>query len=337
MTNSIDVIIPVRGNNVWLEECLVSLVKQTLQADCITLVDDGVENKDKLKGQCDSILGGGYVILQNRWEGISDAINTGVINSKCTLIARMDSDDIAHPERFEKQVEFMDNAPDYILGCGTQAEYINEAGKTLGMSNNPVEWAEIKLVMVRRSCFVHPSLMLRRTALLSTPYRREFDGAEDIDLLLRMSEHGQVINLEKALLRYRFHTDQASFKNRSRQVALQELAFRTHKIRTSGSPDPVEYQPMIVEEFVAWRLSVPAYSETRKLLTILRYISLFLRGGSFRECMVLLKAIPQNIKISLNSIKFILKIILKSGGSLADEKTPFSSINPKALKRDKYC
>lgn len=324
---SLDVIIPVRGRPVWIQDCIASLAAQARPADCVTVIDDGMDDAAGVTALGVSSLGSRFRVIANSGSGISDAINEGVRRSTCFWIARMDADDISFPARFERQLGFLKVAPADAAGCGTQAAFINEQGRVLGHTRHPTHWKTLAGCLDRRNCFVHPTLILRRSCLLNTPYRRVFDGAEDIDLLLRLSERNRLVNLPDVLLGYRIHADQVSFADRPRQTALQELAIRVHRIRGNGGEDPIHARPGLVHEFVAWRMNSPEYVNTRGLLTGLRHASMYVRGADFAHALSILLRTFRCTDVSRISPKIIARVIMHAGAALVYEPTPFPLLN----------
>lgn len=326
--NTIDMILPARGSCRWLWQALESVKRQTRVPEYITLVDDGVKEPEQIKRYGRSLFGERFRMLVNSGRGLSDALNTGIAHSTCDWIARMDADDISCPKRLAEQLDFLLSSKDPLLiGCGTQVEFINEKGNPLGISRNPESWDDIQAAFVKRSCFVHPSLMLKRNILVDVPYRRKFDGAEDIDLVLRLAGYGKLLNMPSVLLQYRVHKEQSSIANRVRQTVLQELAIRLYYIRNSGREDPVEAKPGLVEEFVSWRLSQTGYSKTRMLLTLLRYVAMYLKAREYKDAMFLLKQAGKSLDFSFRTLSIIYKVIKNPGKAFVHEKTPFTELN----------
>jgi glycosyltransferase involved in cell wall biosynthesis len=328
LDTTIDVILPARGSCKWLRQALDSINAQSRPPDCITLVDDGLDEPDRVHQLCLKLFGGRFRMLANDGKGLSDALNTAISNSTCDWIARMDADDIAFPDRFEKQLEFLysSNEPS-LIGCGAQVEYINEDGMSLGISKNPETWDSIQSIFIKKNCFVHPTLMLRRESLLSVPYRKAFDGAEDIDLVLRLASFGKILNMPSVLLKYRVHSAQSSFANRPRQTVLQELAIRLYYIRCSGNEDPVSQRQELVDDFVAWRLAQAGYYKTRMLLTMLRYVSMHIKGGEYGDAVQLLRQSSRYLDFSYRALIIVCKVLVNSSGALVHEKTPFNMLN----------
>jgi hypothetical protein len=239
----------------------------------------------------------------------------------------MDADDIAHPRRIEKQLTFLSSRRDVVIACGTQVRFINGLGKVLGESRLPTEWSQMKDQIYSRTSFVHSSMLFSREALLAVPYRPCMDGAEDVDLILRLTGKGQVVNLNEPLLDYRLHVSQESFRDRARATAIQELAFRLAFSRRRTNCDPLDRCGELAERFIHWRLSDPAYVRARTFLTALRYGKTYLMGkdirGFSRMVSVSMKSLPTN----WSSLRICCQVSRKAGGALLAQPTPFAELN----------
>ena len=320
-------VIPARGNTPWLDLSLSSLANQTSQPVFVTVIDDGLQDPSGAREMGAKLFGERFRLLKNMSRGISAALNTGIQQSSARWIARMDADDVAHPDRLQKQLDFLKDAPADVLGCGTQVRFINPRGRALGYSRLPASREEISERMLHKTCFVHSTLVLRRNALLTTPYRQSMDGAEDVDLVLRLSEKGRILNLDRVLLDYRLHLTQESFRARARHTAVQELAFRLALRRRQKNADPLEADPELAEKFIRWRLSTPGYVRSRTFLTALRYMQTHLSGSDlegFAQCaLVALKSLP----VSAPSWYIAWRVFQNAGAALLDRPTPFESLN----------
>jgi glycosyltransferase involved in cell wall biosynthesis len=325
--NSVDVIIPVRGSTPWLESSLTSMALQSFQPTAIILIDDGLPRASLTKDLGRELFGCRFRLIRNIGQGISAALNTGIQQSSAHWIARMDADDIAHPNRFETQLEFLSRQSPGVIGCGTQVRFINSKGMVLGHSHLPTTWPQIRERITERTCFVHSSLLVKREDLLATPYRPSMDGAEDVDLILRLAERGKITNLETCLLDYRLHSTQESFRSRARHTAIQELAFRLALTRRKTNSDPLETAPGLAKRFICWRLSDSEYIRSRTFLTALRYAKIYLGGLDFngfgQMALIGLKSLP----ISFSSLYISWLIFRKAGAALLEQSTPFTELN----------
>jgi glycosyltransferase involved in cell wall biosynthesis len=325
--DSVDVILPARGNTPWLQLSLSSIASQTLQPELVTLVDDGLENSTPLAKFGNKLFGHRFRLIKNDGQGISAGLNTGIQQSTACWIARMDADDIAHPNRFEQQVLALKSWPREVLGCGTQVRFINSKGDGLHRSHLPSSWEDINKQMLSRTSFVHSSLIIRKDVLMTIPYRSVMDGAEDLDLALRLCEKGKLLNLDEVLLDYRIHLTQESFRMRARHTAVQELALRLALHRRKKHFDPLETDPLLVEKFIDWRLSTPGYVRSRTFLTALRYMATHLSGcdlnGSWHCLLVALRSLP----LLPGSICISWRVFRRTAAALLDQPTPFPALN----------
>jgi len=327
MNDSIEVIIPARGALPWLSCSIKSIWSQSLAPTRVTIVDDGINDATSAEKLGSNLFGDRFRLIKNQGRGISAALNIAVQQSSAEWIARMDADDIAHPQRLKKQIAFLKAEPSSPIGCGTQVRFINRAGSALGCSHLPTTWPDILRQIYRTTTFVHPSLMIRRDALLLTPYRSAMDGGEDVDLILRLAERGKILNLDEELLDYRLDPTQASFRARARHTAIQELAFRLARARQKTGIDPLAVTPHIAESFLRWRLSDRAYVKTRCFLTAVRYMGMFLRGNDWQGCAQMTLTSLKWIPTTPTSIRLSLRVARHAGAALLDQVTPFTELN----------
>jgi hypothetical protein len=162
----------------------------------------------------------------------------------------MDADDVAMPERLARQAAALD-AHQEVVALGSACRVISRDGTLLGHRYPPTEPAAIRCVLRRGNCMLHPTMMLRRAAVLDTGgYRAAFRLAEDFDLWLRLSEHHDLMNLPDLLLAYRRHEAQTTWQDLE-QRALSELgALVAAEQRRAGGDDPVGQVPLITRGFL---------------------------------------------------------------------------------------
>ena len=93
---------------------------------------------------------------------LNELLNTVLKKEDCTYIARMDADDISMPERFVKQIAFMNSHPD--IDClGTWAIEIDDDGKEYFRKKMPITHEECLELFKKRDCMIHPTVMFRRS------------------------------------------------------------------------------------------------------------------------------------------------------------------------------
>jgi glycosyltransferase involved in cell wall biosynthesis len=136
--------------------------------------------------------------------GLTERLNEGCRLTNCDLIARMDADDEALPQRLAVQCEFMDLHPTVAL-AGSFMYAMGRRPKFDRLMTYPTDSTTISSKLREDNCIAHPTVMFRREAVLAVGlYRPEFKAAQDYDLWLRMSRRFEIANIPEPLLRYRF-------------------------------------------------------------------------------------------------------------------------------------
>ncbi|EIJ34223.1 glycosyltransferase [Thiothrix nivea] len=196
-----------KENARYLEECLNSLAKQTLQANEVILVEDGLITTDLSE-----------IIKQYRNElniisvripknvGLAMALNTGLKNCSYNLIARMDTDDIALPIRFEKQIDFIKKNPDVDI-VGSFAIEIDEHGAHGNTRKTTVNHDQIHKNLF--TCpFIHPTILFKKDKITALGgYNTKLKRRQDYELWFRCAQAGaKFANIPESLLLYRFTT-----------------------------------------------------------------------------------------------------------------------------------
>jgi glycosyltransferase involved in cell wall biosynthesis len=171
--------------------------------------------------------------------GASVASNLGLSKARGQFIARMDSDDIAMPDRLAKQVEFLQNNPKAIV-VGGQCELIDREGNSIGMKNFPTKHEDIYGALYQYNPIQHPSLMINAKLLgkHKITYHTEVLLAHDLEILFKLSQYGELANLNEIVLKYRIHNDSLSLKHpkatfkhtiKVRQLAREKYGYKASK------------------------------------------------------------------------------------------------------------
>jgi glycosyltransferase involved in cell wall biosynthesis len=202
---SVSIILPVFNGAQYLEDCLESLWLQSFNDfECI-VIDDGSTDDTSiiLASQSDKRL---RVLKQNVQGGICKALNLGIEFAHGKYLARMDADDICHPQRLQKQVEFLDKHQQ-VGFCGTWVRRFGE-GQIPKVFSRPAGFQRIRAFSLFDNPFVHSTIMLRKDLFrkYNVRYRDDFAGAEDYELWTRLMENTVCENLSDVLLDYRVHS-----------------------------------------------------------------------------------------------------------------------------------
>ncbi len=189
--------------------------------------------------------------------GYTVALNEAIGEAEAPLLARMDADDISLPERFAKQVAYLDGHHK-VAAVGAAAQMFTNAEPTgFFVLRHPVEPAKVRAKLRTNSALVHPSVMMRRSAVDAVGgYRPLFEPAEDYDLWLRLSERFDLANLSEVLLHYRVHDAQVSARQLSKQVIGRLGAQACAKLRRKTGRDPAQdWKVLRVTDLLAWHMS----------------------------------------------------------------------------------
>ena len=179
------------------------------------------------------------IIRENR--GLIASLNELLATARAPVIARMDADDICHPERFVRQMAFLAAYPDHGV-VGSWSEDIDEHDRPWAHSppDPPTHWPQIERALDEgRSVLIHPSVMYRRDLVLEAGgYHAAFRHCEDYDLWLRLASRTRMANLPDRLLRYRHYAGQVSKRHRFEQARGAAIAREAYLTRKAGRPDP---------------------------------------------------------------------------------------------------
>lgn len=201
----VSVVMPVFNAAEHLSKSIESILGQTFADFEFLLLDDGSTD--------------GSLALLRQWEArdprirvVESPVNLGVVASSniivskasAPFIARMDADDVAHPDRLRRQVRILQDASEVTL-VGTLWDGINSEGRPV---RPPDRWR--LAFRSKQAPFPHGSVMFRRTSFDEIGgYRQECAYWEDLDLYIRMQGEGRVVAIPDTLYHYRFHANSA--------------------------------------------------------------------------------------------------------------------------------
>lgn len=149
------------------------------------------------------------VIRLEKNGGLGNALKLGVENVKFALCARMDSDDICLPDRFEKQLAYFEAHPECDIVGGQITEFIDRPDNIIGKREVPCDNEAIYQYMRSRCAFNHPTVMFKKKAVLDAGNYQDWFWNEDYYMWIRMMEQGCVFaNLPDVLVNMRSGLDQ---------------------------------------------------------------------------------------------------------------------------------
>jgi glycosyltransferase involved in cell wall biosynthesis len=253
---SVTVVIACHNGGPFIREAIKSCLAQSTPPAEIVVIDDA--STDNSAQVLDEFARAGAIRLQRNSVCMGKALSINRVFSEITTkyIAILDADDIAAPNRIEKQVAFMEG--NSRLGCSSSfVRYINAAGKRLanGVLDLLTE-EDLKRYLAGGDPFglFCPSVMLR-TEVVKDPrlqFRERFWPADDIDLWNRIAEAGWLVLAQPEFLTfYRVHSNSAVTSGARRTRKQFEWVRASLRARRQGKPEPT------LEEFNAYLASLP--------------------------------------------------------------------------------
>jgi len=239
---------PVRDGERFLVEAVGSVLAQTLTDLELIVVDDG--STDATPRLLAELAGSDarVRVLTQPPRGLAVALNAGCAAAAAPVIARMDADDVALPDRLERQVAYLDAHPEVAL-LGGGVVLVDEAGREFDREPAPAAPR-----LSDRNELVHGTVAMRTDAFRALGGYR-LDQSEDYDLWLRLEERHAVAALTEPVIRYRLHPGQFSVTKLERQ-ALGSLCVRAAaRERRAVRPDPLKGVERL-DDSVAARLGV---------------------------------------------------------------------------------
>ncbi len=212
-----------------LRSSLESVFEQSIPPAEVVLVVDGPVNEG-LANVCKDFHDRYKelkILTMDKNQGLGVALETGLLRCSNEIVARMDTDDICKPDRFEKQIDFFRNNPDYSV-VGTAVEEFDKApGDLQRFRALPTSCVEIKRFSKFRNPLNHPTVMFKRSAVLEVGSYKHMPLFEDYFLWVRLLSRGfKIGNLEDSLVYFRVGNDMVG-RRHGLGYCLKELRFLT--------------------------------------------------------------------------------------------------------------
>jgi glycosyltransferase involved in cell wall biosynthesis len=216
----ISVLMAVYNAAAYLREAIDSVLAQTYHDFEFVVVDDGSTDATPsiLAGYADDRL---RVLTLAGNNGHTTALNEGWRACRGTYIARMDGDDICHPERFAHQAATLDADPELGI-VGSAVWIVDAAGNRLDYAPQPASDGAIRFVATTRNPFHHPTVMWRNAAFAARglTFDERYQANQDLDLWTRALPTMRAENSRAPLLSYRVHGTNVSVLRAAEQRRL---------------------------------------------------------------------------------------------------------------------
>jgi glycosyltransferase involved in cell wall biosynthesis len=211
----VSVVMAVYDGREHLGEAIESVLGQTYGSFEFVVIDDGSTDgsREVIEAHRDARL---RLLSNPKNLGLAASLNRAIRESRGRLVARMDADDIAFPERLAKQVAHLDAHPDVGV-CGT---WIRTFGRRERTWRYPAGADDLRAELLFRCPLAHSSVTMRRSLVSEADlhYDETLSCAQDYDLWARAAFITKLTNLPEVLLKRREHGGQVGVAQRQQQV-----------------------------------------------------------------------------------------------------------------------
>lgn len=282
----ISVIMPAYNSEKFIEPAIESILNQTYKDFEFIIVDDGSTDRTPQIIAQYAAQDNRIRVIQGTHEGVGKAMNTALKAATRPWVAVMHSDDIAMPERLEKQIEAAQKDADVVI-WGTDGYHINSQGNILSrfrVGPTTKEESRERRRTARIVQAIHPTVMLNRDVALKVGgYDESLKVCEDIELFDRMLVHGDLVTLTDLLMKYRIHGSSLAMTKylaqavydryvKARQLHRletgEELSFEAFKAQDNQRPTMTKFNQYRKSVAELWyRRAGMAYGEKQYLKT----------------------------------------------------------------------
>lgn len=264
---------PVFNGDRFIDKAIQSILNQTLKNFEFIIINDAstdrslqIINKYRRRDK--------RIILINNKKNIhmSRSINLGIGRAKSDLIARMDQDDIAFPNRLEIEYDFIKSHPNVAI-VGSDIITINEFDQVIGKRTYQTKSDSLKRTMFRYSPFAHPTVLMRKKIFEELGcFDPQMVPCEDTEFWFRLGSKYEFASIPRFLLKYRVVVTSLSHKN-VRNTEIKGFKIKINAIRKYGyKPSLYDIIYNILQFSTAWlmpsemRLRLYGFLRSRNLI-----------------------------------------------------------------------
>lgn len=225
ITPVLSIVMPVYNRDKYISISVKSILSQTFSDYELIIINDGSTDKteDIIKNFNDERI----ILINNEHNrGIVYSRNKGLSVARGKYIGMFDSDDIAYPQKFEEQIKFLSENPDFGM-AGTWVRHIDDNGTVLKNKwKLKAKSKYIPAIMLFRNYFVQSTVVMRKEAIPAGGYSKGFDIVEDSKMWFDVSLKYKVANIQQYLLYYRVHSGGISNQGNEKHIANSKKLFR---------------------------------------------------------------------------------------------------------------
>jgi glycosyltransferase involved in cell wall biosynthesis len=220
-TPLVSVVMTAYNSGKHIRRAVQSILNQTYYNIEVLIVDDG--STDDTGRILDNLTDLRVSVFKN-------GINKGILYSRNFLLSKvsgkyvavMDSDDIAMPDRIERQVSFLESRPDFGM-CGTYFKVIDDNDKVLYNTKFPTANDDIRTFLLIGNCFCHSTVMMRFDLIKEDGYPNNYPLCEDFKLWKILSKKTKIANLPFYSTLYRIHAENVSNSRKADMFAHMKI------------------------------------------------------------------------------------------------------------------
>lgn len=217
----------------WIGAAVASVLGQTLADLELIVIDDGSTDDTPLV--LAAIPDARLRVERQGRAGLTRALTRALGLARAPLLARLDADDLAAPDRLARQVAYLTVHPEVGL-LGTAAQEVDVHGRARGIVRPPEDDPTLRRLLIRRNPFVHSSIVMRRDLVgRAGGYDAAFPVAQDYDLWLRLGELTRLANLPEVLVTRRLIPERVSARRENDRLRAEARA-RWRAVRRGGYP-----------------------------------------------------------------------------------------------------
>lgn len=259
----VSVIMPAFNAENHIKEAIDSILSQSFSNFEFIIIDDGsIDSTNQIVKEYAKNDKRIKLIKNTDIKGVTGALNTGLKAAIGEYIVRMDADDIALPQRLQRQVDFMDKNPEFGL-AGSWYEMFGDLQGTRELS---VDTNLIQVTMLFHGALAHPTTIFRRELFSGHDlhYDTQFKYGQDYDLWVRASKVTKITNIPEVLLKYRIHKKNVGTQHSYEQTKSAKAVRRAQILGLGIYPtfEEVEFHEAIAN----WAYSKDKYFAERSLM-----------------------------------------------------------------------
>ncbi|HTS43351.1 MAG TPA: glycosyltransferase [Puia sp.] len=218
----ISVLMPAYNTEAYIGEAIQSVLKQTFEHFELIIINDG--STDNTENIIRSIQDPRIVLINQSNQGVSQALNTGLMHARGEYIARFDADDICYPERLQIQYDYIRKNPEYIL-LGSDADYVDKNGEYLYYYGTIGHTHEEICSKINTYCpFIHASVLYKKDIVMKLGgYNPKAHTFEDYLLWTELIKMGKVYNFNIPLIAVRLNPESVTVDEKLRGKRFNKL------------------------------------------------------------------------------------------------------------------